>query len=95
MWAVSSAGEHYVDIVGVTSSILVPPTIFPTFSAKMKIDPVDRFKGKLCLIHLTPRIGPFPKPKQAYPSASLAASIYRIISGAIHAPTSREEHLND
>ena len=25
--AVSSAGEHYVDIVGVTSSILVPPTI--------------------------------------------------------------------
>src|SRR5690606_11774501 len=29
-WACSSAGEHYVDIVGVTSSILVTPTIsFP------------------------------------------------------------------
>ncbi len=26
-WACSSAGEHYVDIVGVTSSILVTPTI--------------------------------------------------------------------
>src|SRR4249920_1758256 len=26
--AVSSAGEHYVDIVGVTGSIPVPPTIF-------------------------------------------------------------------
>ena len=26
-WAYSSAGEHYVDIVGVTSSILVTPTI--------------------------------------------------------------------
>ena len=28
-WAYSSAGEHYVDIVGVTSSILVTPTISP------------------------------------------------------------------
>ena len=26
-WAVSSAGEHHVDIVGVTGSIPVPPTI--------------------------------------------------------------------
>ena len=26
-WACSSAGEHYVDIVGVTGSIPVPPTI--------------------------------------------------------------------
>ena len=26
-WAVSSAGEHYLDTVGATSSILVPPTI--------------------------------------------------------------------
>src|SRR5690349_15851748 len=26
-WAVSSAVEHYLDMVGVTSSILVPPTI--------------------------------------------------------------------
>ena len=25
-WAVSSAGEHHVDIVGVTGSIPVPPT---------------------------------------------------------------------
>ena len=30
MWAVSSAVEHYVDIVGVTSSILVPPTSLPS-----------------------------------------------------------------
>ena len=28
-WAYSSAGEHYVDIVGVTGSIPVPPTILP------------------------------------------------------------------
>ncbi len=27
-WACSSAGEHYVDIVGVTGSIPVTPTIF-------------------------------------------------------------------
>ena len=27
-WACSSAGEHYVDIVGVTGSIPVAPTIF-------------------------------------------------------------------
>ena len=27
-WARSSAGEHYVDIVGVTGSIPVAPTIF-------------------------------------------------------------------
>ncbi len=27
-WAISSAGEHYIDIVGVTGSIPVSPTIF-------------------------------------------------------------------
>ena len=30
-WAVSSAVEHFVDIEGVTSSILVPPTIVSLF----------------------------------------------------------------
>lgn len=31
VWVVSSAVEHYLDTVGVTSSILVPPTIFKCF----------------------------------------------------------------
>src|SRR5690606_26585967 len=32
LWARSSAGEHYVDIVGVTGSIPVAPTIFQALS---------------------------------------------------------------
>ena len=172
-WAVSSAGEHYVDIVGVTSSILVPPTIHSDFASQkhscrwhefrnelcmfllsFRFAHIERAQGwfsqiqncenenrssgsilgKLSLIRLTPRsgsgrrakpdgrsaaawiwpliqwidfrencVGPASRraaarplePKQACPSANLAASIHRIISGAIHAPTSREGHLND
>src|SRR5690606_37841942 len=33
-WACSSAGEHYVDIVGVTGSIPVTPTILQAFETK-------------------------------------------------------------
>ena len=32
--AISSAGEHYIDIVGVTGSIPVSPTILAIFTSK-------------------------------------------------------------
>ena len=35
MWDYSSAGEHLVDIEGVTSSILVSPTISMNISNKL------------------------------------------------------------
>ncbi len=53
-WAISSAGEHYIDIVGVTGSIPVSPTIlhfsgvtaFCSMSAKAfakrKADPLTK-----------------------------------------------------
>ena len=49
VWAVSSAGEHYVDIVGVTSSILVPPTIYSDFASQKHSLQWSEFRNKLCL----------------------------------------------
>ena len=40
-WAVSSAGEHYVDIVGVTGSIPVPPTISTIGKVHWRMRPVS------------------------------------------------------
>src|SRR5690606_3032380 len=45
-WACSSAGEHYVDIVGVTSSILVTPTISSSRTARVR-----GFAGRMVRVH--------------------------------------------
>ncbi len=43
---VSSAVEHYLDMVGVTGSIPVPPTIFSNISAAYRLA-FPRFRGVL------------------------------------------------
>src|SRR6185312_6744762 len=43
-WARSSAGEHYVDIVGVTGSIPVAPTI--RTSIRVRNEPYGRPRGR-------------------------------------------------
>ena len=64
MWVVSSAVEHYLDMVGVTGSIPVPPTIFPIKFNILgnfckcgiaKIDVLWRRRGGL-LHHSDPRL---------------------------------------
>ena len=37
VWGCSSAGEHFVDIEGVTGSIPVTPTIFSKISLKQRV----------------------------------------------------------
>ena len=46
--ACSSAGEHYVDIVGVTGSIPVASTIFPQGIASVEETALARSKTPVC-----------------------------------------------
>src|SRR5690606_17423272 len=84
-WACSSAGEHYVDIVGVTGSIPVTPTILQKYS-------------KTCDLagHVLGRApdqdrSPLDKPSQCFIPARLCPTSF-LLDGTLARPA-RSNHV--